>query len=150
MVFDLQSWTASFFLFLSAYVVGFNSHLHLHCGCMCQWGGVTGSVGHFERFSFLNELGVGWFLLRVFLSAALKELSLLFSPGLWLLLPLFTSFISRMTVAKSPSQRQPVVPATPPPPPPPQPSTIYSTPVVVGLCISLIFLLVVLMGAGSI
>lgn len=46
---------------------------------------------------------------------------------LWLLLPLFASFMSRMNVAKSPSQRQPVVPATPPPP---QPNTIYSTPVV--------------------
>ncbi|CAI5681248.1 SUN domain-containing protein 1 [Oreochromis niloticus] len=46
---------------------------------------------------------------------------------LWLFLPLLTSFISRMNVTKSPSQTQPVVPATPPPP---QPNNIYSKPVV--------------------
>ncbi|XP_023146921.1 uncharacterized protein sun2 [Amphiprion ocellaris] len=47
---------------------------------------------------------------------------------IWLLLPLFTSFISRMTVTNTPSQTkpksQPVIPATPPP----QPNTMHSTP----------------------
>lgn len=60
-----------------------------------------------------------------------------FPAGIWLLLPLFTSFISRMTVTKSPSQTQPkiqpVIPATSLPP---QPS-IIPTPVVVGLNYSL-------------
>ncbi|MEQ2309856.1 hypothetical protein AMECASPLE_002783 [Ameca splendens] len=49
---------------------------------------------------------------------------------IWLLLPLFTSFISRMTVTKSPSQTlpkiQPVIPATSVPPQP----NIIPTPVV--------------------
>lgn len=49
---------------------------------------------------------------------------------IWLLLPLFTSFISRMTVTKTPSQTkpksQPVIPASPPP----QPNTMHSSPVV--------------------
>ncbi|XP_028272163.1 SUN domain-containing protein 2 [Parambassis ranga] len=48
---------------------------------------------------------------------------------IWLLLPLFASFISRMTASKTSSQTQPksqpVIPASPPP----QPSIIYSTPV---------------------
>ncbi|MEQ2200795.1 hypothetical protein XENOCAPTIV_003238, partial [Xenoophorus captivus] len=56
---------------------------------------------------------------------------------IWLLLPLFTSFISRMTVTKSPSQTlpkiQPVIPATSVPPQP----NIIPTPVVVRLDCSL-------------
>ncbi|XP_008298893.1 uncharacterized protein sun2 isoform X2 [Stegastes partitus] len=51
---------------------------------------------------------------------------------IWLLLPFFTSFISRMTVTKTPSQTkpksQPVIPATPPPP---RPNTMHSAPAVV-------------------
>ncbi|KAM9363768.1 uncharacterized protein sun2 [Symphorus nematophorus] len=51
---------------------------------------------------------------------------------IWFLLPLLTSFISRMTATKTPSQtkpqRQPVIPATPPP----QLNTMHPTPVVVG------------------
>lgn len=70
----------------------------------------------------------------LFLSAVLKAPFLLFSPGIWFLLPWLTSLISRMTVTKTPSQTkpksQPVIPATPPP----QPSTIHPTPVVVGHC----------------
>lgn len=50
---------------------------------------------------------------------------------IWFLLPLLRSFISRMTVTKSPSQTkpkiQPVIPATAPPP---RPNTIHHTPVV--------------------
>ncbi|XP_071360239.1 uncharacterized protein sun2 [Trachinotus anak] len=49
---------------------------------------------------------------------------------IWFLLPLLTSFISRMSATKTPSQTkpkiQPVVPATPPP----QPNTIHHAPVV--------------------
>uniref|UniRef100_UPI0037E903DF SUN domain-containing protein 1 isoform X3 n=1 Tax=Semicossyphus pulcher TaxID=241346 RepID=UPI0037E903DF len=49
--------------------------------------------------------------------------------GLWFLLPLLTSFISRMTVTKTPSQTkptsQPVIPA-----PPPLPQLMHPTPVV--------------------
>ncbi|XP_040892843.1 uncharacterized protein si:dkey-92f12.2 [Toxotes jaculatrix] len=49
---------------------------------------------------------------------------------LWFLLPFLTSFISRMSVTKTPSQTkptsQPVVPATPPP----QPNTMHHSPVV--------------------
>ncbi|KAG7222518.1 hypothetical protein INR49_016206 [Caranx melampygus] len=54
--------------------------------------------------------------------------------GVWLLLPLLTSFFSRMSVAKSQTTQtkpkiQPVVPV-PAPPPPAQPSTVHHTPVV--------------------
>ncbi len=68
----------------------------------------------------------------LFLSAVLKAPFLLFSPGIWFLLPLLTSLISRMTVTKVPSQTktksQPVIFATPPL----QPNTKHPTPVVVG------------------
>ncbi|XP_051802068.1 uncharacterized protein sun2 isoform X2 [Acanthochromis polyacanthus] len=66
-----------------------------------------------------------------FSSSMKKRLALLLIALLciWLLLPFFTSFISRMTVSKTPSQTkpksQPVLPAAPPPP---QPNTMHSTP----------------------
>lgn len=65
-----------------------------------------------------------------------------FFPGVWFLLPLLTSLMSRMTVTKIPSQTkpesQPIIPATPP-----QLNTIHPTPVVVGqiILISLVVLL---------
>ncbi|KAM4750585.1 uncharacterized protein sun2 [Anableps anableps] len=59
-------------------------------------------------------------------ACGLVLLFLLILLCIWLLLPLFTSFISRMTITKSPSQTQPVIPSTCVPP---QPSTI-PTPVV--------------------
>ncbi|XP_035493356.2 SUN domain-containing protein 2 isoform X1 [Scophthalmus maximus] len=52
---------------------------------------------------------------------------------IWFLLPLLTSFVSHMRVAKTPSltkpESRPVVPATSPPPPP-QPNTMHHSPVV--------------------
>lgn len=67
-----------------------------------------------------------------------KAALLLFSPGIWFLLPLLASLFSRMTVTKTPSQTkpqsQPVIPATPPL----QLNNVHPTPVVVGrlfLCV---------------
>lgn len=60
-----------------------------------------------------------------------KPHSSCFPPGVWFLLPLLIPFVSRMPVTNTPSQTrpetQPVFPNTPP-----QPTTIHSTPVVVG------------------
>ncbi|XP_035493361.2 nuclear migration and anchoring protein unc-84-like isoform X2 [Scophthalmus maximus] len=83
---------------------------------------------------------------RVKKACGLFLLLLLAYPCIWFLLPLSTSFISHMSVTKTPSQTkpesQPVIPATPPPlpppppppppplPPPPQPNTVHHSPVV--------------------
>ncbi|XP_035035450.1 uncharacterized protein sun2 [Hippoglossus stenolepis] len=86
-----------------------------------------------------------WFTRRVkkacVLFLLLLLLLLLMLLCFWFLFPLLTSFISHMSVAKTPSQTKPesrpVITATPPPPPPappappaPQPSTMPHAPVV--------------------
>uniref|UniRef100_UPI0037E99014 SUN domain-containing protein 1 isoform X2 n=1 Tax=Semicossyphus pulcher TaxID=241346 RepID=UPI0037E99014 len=92
---------------------------------------VTPSTGYKRRISsaFFSLMANTSFTDRMKKACGLFLLLLLLLLCLWFLLPLLTSFISRMTVTKTPSQTkptsQPVIPA-----PPPLPQLMHPTPVV--------------------
>ncbi|XP_072240762.1 uncharacterized protein sun2 isoform X2 [Leuresthes tenuis] len=94
------------------------------------------SIGYKSRISsaFFRLIANSSLSSRMKKACGLVLLFLIILLCIWLLLPLFTSFISRMTFTETPSQAkptcQPVIPATPPPRPAAIPTPVVDPAVV--------------------